>query len=190
MGSYNTSDLKKGLKLQIDHDPYLIVECNFVKPGKGQALYRLRLKNLLKGSVIERTFKSGDSVESADVHDAQMQYLYRDGDNYVFMDPETFDQPALSADVVGDAAQWLKEGLSCNITFWNDKPIACAPPNHLVLTVEYTEPGARGNTATNVLKPAKLETGATVNVPIFIETGEKIKVDTRTGEYIERVRDK
>lgn len=189
MASYNTSEFKKGIKVQMDGEPFLMVECNFVKPGKGQALYRTRLKNLLRNTVIERTFKSGDSVEAADVHEAQLQFLYRDGANYVFMDPDTFDQPSLTAEQVGEGAQWLKEGLICSIMFWNNKPISFSPPNHLVLRVEYTEPGARGNTATNVLKPAKLETGAEVSVPIFIETGELIKVDTRTGEYIERVRE-
>lgn len=189
MAGYSTSEFKKGLKIQIDGEPFSIVECNFVKPGKGQSLYRLRLKNLLKNTVVERTFKSGDSVDAADVHEAQMQFLYRDGQNYVFMDPDTFDQPSVPADVVGDEAKWLKEGLSCSVTFWNDKPIIMSAPNHLVLRVEYTEPGARGNTATNVTKTAKLETGAEIQVPIFIETGELIKVDTRTEEYIERVRE-
>lgn len=189
MASYNTSDFKKGLKVMVDGDPYLMVECNFVKPGKGQALYRTKLKNLIRNSVIDRTYKSGDSLEAADVRDEQLQFLYRDGDNFVFMDPETFDQPILTKEQVGDEAQWLKDGLVCNITFFNDKPIAFAPPNHLVLRVEYTEPGARGNTATNVNKKARLETGAEVAVPIFIETGELIKVDTRTKEYIERVRE-
>lgn len=189
MASYNTSDFKKGIKVMVDNDPYLMVECNFVKPGKGQALYRTRLRNLIKNNVIDRTFKSGDSLEAADVRDSALQFLYRDGENYVFMDPDTFDQPILTKDQVGDEHIWLKDGLICNITFFNDKPIAFAPPNHLVLRVEYTEPGARGNTATNVTKTARLETGAEVQVPIFIETGELIKVDTRERQYIERVRE-
>lgn len=188
MATYNTSDLRKGLKVLIDGDPFLILECNFVKPGKGQAIYRLRLKNLIRGTTLERTYRSGDDLEAADVREDQLQYLYRDGENFVFMHPETFDQPSLTGEQVGDTAQWLKDGLICNVTFWNDKPIAISPPNHMVLKVEHTEPGARGNTATNVTKKAKLETGAEVNVPIFIETGEMIKVDTRTNEYIERVR--
>lgn len=189
MASYNTSEFKKGIKVQLDGDPYLMLECNFVKPGKGQALYRTKLKNLIRNTVLERTYKSGDSLEAADVHDTQMQFLYRDGENFVFMDPDTFEQPTLLAETVGEDARWLKDGLMCNITFWNDRPIAFAPPNQLVLKVEYAEPGARGNTATNVTKTAKLETGAEVQVPIFIETGEYIKVDTRTGEYIERAKD-
>lgn len=189
MPSYNTSDFRKGIKVEVDGDPYLMVECNFVKPGKGQALYKCRLKNLIRGNVLDRTYKSGDSVDAADVHDSAMQYLYRDGDNYVFMDPDTFEQPALTAEQVGDSAKWLKDGLVCNITFWNDKPITFSPPAQMILRVEYTEPGARGNTATNVLKPATVETGAEVNVPIFIETGDLIKVDTETAKYIERVRE-
>lgn len=190
MASYNTSDLRKGLKVQIEGVPYQILECQFVKPGKGQALYRLKLLNLIRGTNLERTLKSGDSMDVADIREQEMQYLYRDGENYVFMDPTTFDQPAIPAALVGDTAQWLKDGIMCTVLFHDDKAIAISPPNHMVLKVEYTEPGARGNTATNVLKPAKLETGATVHVPIFIETGETIKVDTRTGEYIERAREK
>lgn len=189
MTSYNTSQFRKGLKVLLDGEPYLIMECEFVKPGKGQALYRTKLRNLLKNTVIDRTYKSGDSIEAADVRDTDMEFLYRDGGNFVFMDPETFDQPSLTAEQVGDDAKWLKDGLRCNITFWNDRPIAFSPPNQLVLRIEYTEPGARGNTASNVTKAAQLETGAEVQVPIFIETGDLIKVDTRTGEYIERVRE-
>ena len=188
MSVYNTSDLRKGLKVAMDGDPYMITECNFVKPGKGQALYRLKLKNLIRGNVLDRTLKSGDSLEGADVRDEELQYLYRDGENFVFMDPETFDQPVLTGEQVGDDAKWLKDGLMCTVTFWNDKPIAFAPPNHLVLKIEYTEPGFAGNTATNVTKPARLETGAEVQVPPFIKEGEYVKVDTRTGEYLERVR--
>lgn len=189
MPSYNTSDFRKGLKVLVDGEPYLMTECNFVKPGKGQALYKTRLKHLIRNSTLDRTYKSGDSLEVADVHDIEMEYLYRDGDNYVFMDPDTFDQPSLTAEQVGDDARWLKEGLRCHITFWNDRPIDFSPPNHLVLRVEYTEPGARGNTATNVTKTARLETGAEVQVPIFINTGDLLKVDTRTASYIERVRE-
>jgi elongation factor P len=189
MPSYNTSEFRKGLKVQIDSEPYLMVECNFVKPGKGQALYRTKLKNLLKGTIVDRTYRSGDSLEAADVHEAQLQFLYRDGDQFVFMDPETFEQPALSAAQVGEEAKWLKEGTTCSITFWNDRPISMSAPNHMVLRIEYTEPGVRGDTATNVTKPAKLETGAEIQVPIFVKAGELVKVDTRTGTYIERVRE-
>lgn len=188
MATYHTSDFRKGIKVEVDGDPYLMIECNFVKPGKGQAIYKCKLKNLLKGSVIDRNFKSDDSLPSADVRDEEMQYLYKSGDKFVFMDTETFEQPELTAEQVGDAGPWLKDGLMCNVTFYKDRPISVSAPNHLILEVVYTEPGARGNTATNVSKPAKLETGAEVQVPIFINQGDKIKVDTRTGEYIERVR--
>ena len=189
MASYNTSDFRKGLKVQIEGEPFLMIECNFVKPGKGQSLYRTKLKSLIKNTVIDRTYKSGDSIEAADVHDSEYQFLYRDGDNYVFMDPETFDQPSLSSEQLGEDVRWLKDGELYTVMFFNDRPISFAAPNHMVLRVEYAEPGARGNTATNVTKGAKLETGAEVQVPIFINTGELIKVDTRTGEYIERVKE-
>jgi elongation factor P len=190
MATYNTSELRKGLKVEIDGVPFVVMECQFVKPGKGQALYRLKLQNLLRGTTIERTLKSGDNIDAADVREDDMQYLYRDGDNFVFMDPKTFDQPSVPKELVGDNAKWLKDGLNVKMLFHNEKPISVDPPAQLVLRVEYTEPGARGNTATNVTKEAKLETGALVQVPIFIEAGELIKVDTATSEYIERVREK
>ena len=189
MASYNTSQFRKGLKVLLDGEPYQMIVCEFMKPGKGQALYRTKLRNLLKNTVIDRTYKSGDSIEAADVRETEMQFLYRDGSNFVFMDPKTFDQPSLTAEQIGDGAKWLKDGLVCSITFWNGRPIAFSPPNQQVYRVEYAEPGARGNTASNVTKPARLETGAEVQVPNFIETGNLIKVDTRTGEYIERVRE-
>jgi elongation factor P len=190
MASYNTSDLKKGLKVQIDGVPFLIVEMNFKKPGKGQAVYTCRMLNLIRGTTLERNYRSGDSLDAADVHEEDMQYLYRDGDNFVFMDPVSFEQPSIPKEIIGDKAQWLKDNVVCRVMFFNDKAITVEPPAQMVLKVEYTEPGARGNTATNVLKEAKLETGAIVKVPIFIETGEMIKVDTATNGYIERVREK
>jgi elongation factor P len=190
MASYNTSDLKKGLKVELDGVPFLILDCEFRKPGKGNAIYTLRLKNLIRGTTLERKLTGGDTIDAADVREGDLQFLYRNGEQFVFMDPESFDQPEIDAAVVGDTAQWLKDGLMCRALFHNERAIAIEAPNHMVLKVEYTEPGARGNTATNVLKDAKLETGAVVKVPIFVETGETIKVDTRTGEYIERIRDK
>jgi elongation factor P len=190
MATFNTSDLRKGLKVQIEGVPFLILECLFVKPGKGQALYKMKLQNILRGTTIERTLKSGDSIEAADVREEDMQYLYRNGDNYVFMDPDTFEQPEVPAELVGDNAKWLKDGLICKMTFFNDKAIAVEPPKQMVLRVTRSEPGARGNTATNVTKEAELETGAKVQVPIFIEEGDLLKIDTATGEYIERVREK
>jgi elongation factor P len=187
--AYNTSDFRKGIKVQIEGDPYLMVECNFVKPGKGQALYKCRMRNLIKGTMLDRTYKSGDSLDEADVTSIESQFLYRQGDMFVFMDNTTFEQYELTADLVADAAKWIKEGTPCDMTLFNNRPIVVEAPNHMVLKVEYCEPAVRGNTATNLTKPVKLETGAEINCPAFVEIGEMIRVDTRTGEYIERVKE-
>jgi len=189
VGTYSTSDFRKGLKVQLDGDPYLMIECNFVKPGKGQALYKCKLRNLLRGTVLDRTYKSGDSIESADIEEIQAQYLYRQGDMFVFMDNQTYEQYEVPAEKVDDAWRFLKEGMVCDMMLFNNNPIGITPPNHVVLKVEYCEPGAKGNTATNVTKPAKVETGAEFDVPSFVEMGELIKIDSRTGEYIERVKE-
>ena len=189
MPQINTGDFRKGIKVTLDDEPYEMIECNFVKPGKGQALYKTRLRNLLKGTLLDRTYKSGDSLESADVHKGDGQYLYRDSSNYIFMDNETFEQNELSADVCGEQVRFLLEGATCNLLYWNGQLIGMTPPQHVVLEITETEPAARGNTATNVTKPAKVETGATVQVPAFVKEGDKIKVDAATGEYIERVRE-
>jgi len=189
VASYNTSEFRKGLKVQMDGDPYLMIECNFVKPGKGQALYKCKLRNLIRNTVIDRTYKSGDSIEAADIEEIEAQYLYRQGDTFVFMHNQTFEQYELGPDQVDDAWKYLKEGMVCSMLLFNNNPIGVTPPNHVVLKVEYCEPAVRGNTATNVTKPAKMETGAELVVPNFVETGELIKVDTRTGEYIERVKE-
>ncbi len=189
MASYNTSQFKKGLKVQLDGDPYLMIECNFVKPGKGQALYKCKLRNLLRGTVLDRTYKSGDSIEAADIEEISAQYLYRQGDTFVFMDNTTYEQYELSAAQVDEAWKYLKEAMICSMMLFNGQPISVSPPNHVVLRVEYCEPGARGNTATNVTKPCKVETGAEIPCPAFVEIGDLIRVDTRTGEYIERVKE-
>ncbi len=189
MGSVNTSDFRKGLKVQIDGDPYIMIECNFVKPGKGQALYKCKLRNLNRGTVLDRTYKSGDTLETADITEIDAQYLYKDGNNFTFMDNESYEQYEISAELVDDAWKYLKEGMVCKMMLYNNNPMGVTPPNHVVLEITYTEPGVRGNTATNVTKPAKVDTGAEILVPNFVETGEKIKVDTRTGEYIERVKE-
>lgn len=189
MASYNTSDFRKGLKIQMDGDPYLMVECNFVKPGKGQAMYKCRLKHLVRGTTIDRTWKSGDSVEAADVTEIHTQYLYRQGENYVFMDNSSFEQYELSAEQVDENWKYLTEGMEVDMVLYNGNPISLTPPNHVVLKVEYCEPGAKGNTATNVTKPAKVETNAEFPVPAFVEIGDLIRVDTRSGEYIERVKE-
>lgn len=189
MASYNTSEFRKGLKVQIDGDPYLMIECNFVKPGKGQALYKCKLRHLIRNTVLDRTYKSGDSLDAADIEEIQAQYLYRQGDQFVFMDNTNYEQYEIASETVDDAWQWLKEGTICSVLLFNNSPIGITPPNHVVLKVEYCEPAVRGNTATNVTKPAKLETGAEITVPNFVETGELLKIDTRTGEYLERVKE-
>ncbi len=188
MASYNTSQFRKGLKVQLDGDPYLMIECNFVKPGKGQALYKCKLRNLLRDTVLDRTYKSGDSLDAADIEEIQAQFLYRQGEQFFFMENETFEQYELGMDQVDEAWMYLKEGMTVSMLLFNNKPIGVTPPNHVVLKVEYCEPAVRGNTATNVTKPAKVDTGAEITVPNFVETGDMIKVDTRTGEYIERVK--
>ena len=189
MATYNTSEFRKGLKVQLDGDPYLMLECNFVKPGKGQALYKCKLRNLVRNTVIDRTYKSGDSIEAADVEEIEAQYLYRQAETFVFMDNSTYEQYELSKEQVDDAWKYLKEGMVCSMLLFNGNPIGLTPPNHVVLKVEYCEPGAKGNTATNVTKPCKVETGAEFACPSFVEMGELIKIDTRTGEYIERVKE-
>ena len=189
MASYNTSDFRKGLKVQLDGDPYSMIECNFVKPGKGQALYKCKLRNLLRNTVIDRTYKSGDSLDAADVEEIDAQYLYRQGETFVFMHNENYEQYELSKEQVDDGWKYLKEGMVCSMLLFNNNPIALTPPNHVVLKVEFCEPGAKGNTATNVTKPCKVETGAEFECPAFVEIGDMVKIDTRTGEYLERARD-
>lgn len=187
MASYKTSDFRKGLKVQIDGEPYLMIEMNFVKPGKGNALYKCKLRNLMRNTILDRTYKGGDSLEAADVEELEVQYLYRQADTFVFMDNTTYEQYELSADQVGDDWRYLKEELKCSVVLYNGSPITLTPPNHVELKVEFCEPGAKGDTATNVTKPVKVETGAEFLAPIFINIGNVIKVDTRTGNYVERV---
>ncbi len=187
MATYKTSDLKKGLKVQIDGEPYLITEMHFVKPGKGNALYKCKLKNLIRTTVLDRTYKGGDELEVADVEEIDTQYLYKQGETFVFMDNISFEQYELNADQVDDNWKYLKEGLPVSMVLFNGNPITLTPPSHIELKVLETDPGAKGDTATNVTKPAKTETGAEFSVPGFIKEGNVIKVDTRTGEYVERV---
>ena len=189
MASYSTSEFKGGLKIMIDGDPCAIIENEFVKPGKGQAFNRVKIRNLKTGRVIERTFKSGESVEAADVMDTDLQYLYNDGEFWYFMDTISFEQRAASAEAVGDAVKWLKEQDMCEVTLWNDAPLAVTPPNFVMLAVTETDPGVRGDTSGGGGKPATLETGAVVRVPLFIDIGEVLKIDTRTGEYVGRSKD-
>jgi elongation factor P len=188
MANYSTNEFKSGLKILLDGDPCVILENEFVKPGKGQAFNRVRIRNLKTGRVNEKTFKSNESVESADVMDTDMQYLYYDGEFWHFMVPDTFEQHAADAKVVGEAKEWLKEQDLCQVTLWNGQPLLVSPPNFVELTIVETDPGVRGDTATGGQKPAKLETGAVVRVPLFIEQGEVIRIDTRTGAYVSRVK--
>lgn len=189
MANYSTSEFRSGLKVMLDGDPCSIVENEFVKPGKGQAFNRVKLRNLRSGRVWERTFKSGETLEGADVTDRDMQYLYNDGEYYHFMEPETFEQHQATSTIVGDAAQWLKEQDVCLVTLYNGAPLSVTPPNHVELEIIETDPGLRGDTAQGGSKPAKLTTGAVVKVPLFLNIGDVIKVDTRTGEYQGRARD-
>lgn len=188
MASYNTSEFRSGLRIILDRDPYIIVENEFVKPGKGQAFNRARVKNLKTGRTVEKTFKSGESVEAADVVDTDMQYLYADGEFWHFMMPDTFEQYAADEKAVGGAKNWLKEQDICMITLWNDSPLLVTPPNFVELEIVETDPGVRGDTASGGVKPATLSTGAVVRVPLFVEQGETIRVDTRSGDYVARIK--
>ena len=189
MASYSTSEFRSGLKLMIDGDPCAIVENEFVKPGKGQAFNRVKIRNLKTGRVIDRTYKSGESVEAADVMDTDMQYLYSDGEFWYFMDPDSYEQVGADENAVRDALKWLKEQDTYTVTLWNGSPLTVTPPNFTVLKVTETDPGVRGDTSGGGGKPATLETGAVVRVPLFINEGELLKVDTRTGEYVSRAKE-
>jgi elongation factor P len=188
MASYNTNEFRSGLKILIDKDPCIIIENEFVKPGKGQAFNRVRIKNLKTGKTVDKTFKSGDSVEAADVMDTEMQYLYSDGEFWHFMVPDTFEQFAADAKAIGDAKDWLSDGDVCSITLWNNAPLIVEPPNFVELQITETDPGVKGDTASGGVKPATLSTGAIVRVPLFVDQGEVIKVDTRSKEYVSRVK--
>ncbi|MFZ4791145.1 MAG: elongation factor P [Candidatus Competibacteraceae bacterium] len=189
MATYSTNEFKGGLKIMLDGDPYVIVDNEFVKPGKGQAFNRARVRNLKTGRVIERTFKSGDTVEAADVVDVDLQYLYNDGEYWHFMDQQSYEQLTADATAVGDVAKWLKEEAICQVTLWNGVPLSVSAPIFVIMTIIETDPGLRGDTSGGGGKPATLETGAVVRVPLFVQSGEVIKVDTRTGEYVSRVKE-
>ena len=189
MATYGSNEFKNGLKVMLDGDPCVFIDHEHVKPGKGQAFHGVKIRNLKNGRVIERTFKSGESIEAADVVDTEMQYLYSDGDEWHFMDQESFEQIAAGKTAVADTEKWLKEQDVCTVTLWNGAPLSVATPNFVALKVTDTDPGLRGDTSGGGGKPATLETGAVVRVPLFIDIGEIIKVDTRTGEYVSRVKD-
>ncbi|MEE4360286.1 MAG: elongation factor P [Pseudomonadales bacterium] len=189
MASYSTNEFRSGMKVMLDGDPCSILENEFVKPGKGQAFNRVRLRNLKTGRVWERTFKSGESLEAAAVIELDMEYLYTDGEFYHFMKTDgSFEQVAASESAVGDAKSWLKEQETYMLTLWNDDPISVTPPNFIELEIVETDPGLKGDTAQGGTKPATLSTGAVVKVPLFVNQGEVVRVDTRTAEYQSRAK--
>jgi elongation factor P len=189
MASYSTNEFRPGLKVLLEGDPCSILDSEFVKPGKGQAFTRVKLRNLKTGRVWDRTFRSGDSLEAADVVETEMEYLYTDGEFWHFMKTDgSYEQVAAAEAAVGETKDWLSEQAACRVTLWNDDPISVVPPNFVELAVTQTDPGLRGDTAQGGVKPATLVTGATVRVPLFIEIGDVLRVDTRTGEYVSRVK--
>lgn len=190
MANYSTNEFRGGLKVMLDNDPCNIIENEFVKPGKGQAFSRVKLRNLKTGRVLERTFKSGESLPAADVVEADMQYLYYDGEFWHFMHPTTFEQFSAGETVVADAKPWLKEEDTCTVTLYNGAPLSVDAPNFVELKIAETDPGVRGDTVSGGNKPATLETGAVVRVPLFVDEGEVIKIDTRKGEYVGRVKER
>lgn len=189
MATYSTNEFKLGLKVMLDLDPCSIIENEFVKPGKGQAFNRVKFRNLKTGRVLEKTYKSGESLPAADVTELEMQYLYNDGEMWYFMDQGSFEQYAADDNAVADAKQWIKGEEVCLVTLWNNVPLSVLAPNFVILEITDTDPGVRGDTAQGGTKPAALETGAVVKVPLFIENGELLKIDTRTGEYVSRASD-
>lgn len=186
MATVSTNEMKAGTKVLIDGEPYSVVDNEYRKPGKGQATNTIKIRNLKNGRVLDRTLKSGDTLEVADIEEVDMQYLYFDGEFWHFMNPATYEQMQAGKTACEGAAPWLKGEETVRILFFNGLPIAVTPPNSVELVITQTDPGLRGDTATGGTKPATLETGAVVRVPLFIQEGEKIKVDTRTGEYLSR----
>jgi elongation factor P len=187
MASITTNDVRMGMKVEVEKEPYLIVGNEFVKPGKGQAFNRIKMKNMINGRVIERTYKSGEKLDLADIEESHMRFLYKEADGSVFMDEKTFDQTTISNDLLGNNQQWLMEEVIYQIIFYKGAVIEVIPPTFMEMSIKETAPGVRGDTASGrVLKPATTETGAKIQIPIFVEEGEKVKVDTRTCEYVSR----
>ncbi len=184
----DTSDIRKNLKIMLDGQPYVVVDFQFVKPGKGQAFTRVKCKNLETGAVLERTFKSGEKLEAADIEQRSVQYIYQDGTNFVFMDPSTGDQLFVPSDKMEEEQKWLADEATVEVTLLKGNPIGVELPAHVVLQITQSDPGVKGDTASGASKPATMSTGAIVQVPLFIEEGEWIKIDTRTGQYLERVK--
>jgi len=186
MGNIDTSQFRNGLKVELDGQPFVITYFQHVKPGKGGAFVRTKIKNLVNGRSVERTFRSGEKCQEANVEERTMQYLYHDGDSLVFMDTESYEQTPISEEGVGDAKQFLKENTNVEVLFWNGKPINIDPPQFVELEVTKSDPGLKGDTSSGATKPATLETGAEIQVPLFIKEGDILRIDTRTGEYVER----
>jgi elongation factor P len=184
----DTSDIRKGLKLMMDGQPYIVVDFQFVKPGKGQAFTRTRMKNMLTGGTLERNIRSGEKLEAADVEERSLQYIYPEGDAFVFMNPQSGEQVTVQKEAVGDDAGFLTDGIEVSIIIYKGNPVSISLPPHITVQVVETEPGVRGDTATNVTKPAKISTGASVPVPLFVNEGDWIKVDTRSRSYLERTK--
>ena len=189
MASVSTSEFKNGLKFIMDGDPYTIVDNELVKPGKGQAFNRVKIRNLKTGRVVDKTFKSGEKVEGADVMEVDMEYLYEDGEFWHFMEPTSFEQHAAGEAAVADVKFWLKPQERYVVTLWNGSPLSATPPNFIELQITECDPGIQGNTAQGATKPAVVETGAQIKVPLFVEEGEIVKIDTRTGEYLSRAKE-
>jgi elongation factor P len=187
MAQISTNDFRTGAKVELDGQPYIMVFNEFVKPGKGQAFNRIKLKNLFTGRIVEKTMKSGDKLERADIHESNMRMLYKDSDGFVFMDDESFDQVTVPFENIKDVKHWIKDEVIYEIIFYKDAPVLVNPPTFMELKVIETTPGERGDTSGRVLKPAKTETGGEIQIPIFINEGEIIKIDTRTNEYVSRV---
>ncbi len=184
----DTSDLRKGFKVLIDGQPYAVVESQFVKPGKGQAFFRTKLKNMMTGAVIDRTYKSGEKLDKADTEEREMQYLYPEGDAYVFMDTQSYEQLRLSKEQLGDNVYYLLDEIKVDVMLFQGNPIGITPPTFVELDVVETEPGFKGDTSGNTTKPAKLSSGLSVQVPLFVNQGDRLKIDTRTASYVERVK--
>jgi len=185
---YDTSDFRNNLKVELDNAPYQVTYFQFVKPGKGTAFTRTKLKNMITGAVIERTFRTGEKIKAADIEEHGMQYLYMDDEFHHFMNNETYEQIAISSSTISGATPFLTESLEVDVLFYNGNPISVALPNFIESEVVFCEPGVRGNTATGVTKPAELACGAKIQVPLFVDQGEVVKVDTRTGDYVSRVK--
>ena len=185
---YQTSDIRKGLKVEFDGEPFIVVDFQFVKPGKGNAFTRTRFKSMITGRVLDKTLKSGETLQRADLEQRDMQYLYTDGDMYAFMDNQSYEQIEIPKESLGDATKWLTENLDIEVLLHQGKAVNVELPNFVEMEITHCEPGVKGNTATGATKPATFVTGATLNVPLFIEQGETIRIDTRTGEYVGRAK--